>query len=62
MAEKKRTLEQSMTRVEEIVKLLDDRSVSLEDSIKLYTEGVKLSDECMKIIAKAEQIVEEKQL
>lgn len=60
MATSKKTLESSMARVEEIVKLLDDSTISLEESIKLYTEGVTLSAECKNLIAKAELVIEEK--
>ena len=45
MAEKK-TFEQNLARLEEIVKALEDESISLDKSVKLYEEGVKLAGKC----------------
>lgn len=49
----KMTYEQAMKRLEEIVTLLDDGSLPLEDSIKLFEEGTKLSAFCNKCLEKA---------
>lgn len=46
MATKKITFEESIKRLEEIVRALESGDVTLDDSIKLYTEGVKLANEC----------------
>ncbi len=46
MANKKPTFEESIKRLEEIVRLLEGGDVTLDESIKLYTEGAKLVNEC----------------
>ena len=43
------TFEMKMTRLETIVKSLDEE-VSLEKSLELYQEGIKLSQECDNIL------------
>ena len=40
-----KTFEEKMQRLEEIVSLLDSDKTSLDDSIKLYEEGLSLSKE-----------------
>ncbi len=51
--------EQSMKRLEEIVKKLESGKLSLGESIALYTEGVKLSEECKKTLSEAELTVKQ---
>ncbi|MBE6547551.1 MAG: exodeoxyribonuclease VII small subunit [Ruminococcaceae bacterium] len=46
MAEKKKTFEENLLRLEQIVSELEDDSLSLEKSLKLYEEGVKLAGKC----------------
>lgn len=53
------TFEMKMTRLESIVKSLDEEEVSLEKSLELYQEGIKLSQECDNILKNAELKVEE---
>lgn len=53
------SIEQSIARIEEIVTLLGDSSVTLDDSLRLYTEGMTLSQRCMEEIKTAEQVVEQ---
>ena len=50
----KRTLEQSLRRLEEIVGQLEKGDVPLEESIALYEEGLALSRECAERLAQAE--------
>lgn len=38
----KRTFEESMNRLDEIVMLLEKNDTGLEDSLKLFEEGLKL--------------------
>ena len=52
---KKVDFEQSVARLEEIVELLESGELSLEESMKLFDEGVKLSAACNDILTKAEQ-------
>lgn len=59
MAEKKNeSFETKMTTLESIVKKLDEDEVSLEESLKLYQQGVELSSECDRILKDAELKVE----
>lgn len=45
-----KTLEENLKDIENIVEKIEDGNISLEDSIKLYKEGVKILEQCnMKI-------------
>lgn len=55
MAEK--TFETQMTRLEEIVRLLEKGEAPLDASMKLFEEGAKLSAALGKLLDKAEQKV-----
>ncbi len=56
MAEKK--FEASLARLEEIVKKLEKGDLPLEQSLKLFEEGVKLARACNKRLEEAERKVE----
>ena len=56
MAEKK--FEASLERLEEIVKKLETGDLPLEQSLKLFEEGVKLARACNKRLEEAERKVE----
>ncbi|MBS1989169.1 MAG: exodeoxyribonuclease VII small subunit [Cyanobacteria bacterium SZAS LIN-2] len=49
--------EASLTKLESVVKELDGE-VKLEEALKLFEEGIKLSVECEKFIKSAEQKIE----
>lgn len=51
----KKTYEESIKRLEEIVMLLEKGSISLEESLELYEEAVRLSDQCHKQLSEAKQ-------
>lgn len=57
MAEKKLTFEESIARLDEIVKTLENGSAPLEQSLTLFEEGTKLIKSCGKILDSAEQKV-----
>ena len=59
MEKNEQTFEMKMTRLEEIVKSLDEEEVSLEKSLILYQEGIKLSKACDDILKNAELKVAE---
>jgi exodeoxyribonuclease VII small subunit len=40
------TFEKAVDRLEEIVRLLDAGELSLDDSLRLFEEGIKLAREC----------------
>ncbi len=56
MAEKK--FEAALARLEEIVKELETGELPLEQSLKLFEEGIKLSRICNKRLEEAERRVE----
>ncbi len=49
--------EKKLIRLEEIVAKMEAGDLPLEDSLKFFEEGVKLSQECNKQLAQAEQKV-----
>ena len=49
----KMTYEQAMARLEEIVTKLDDGSLPLDESIKLFEESTKLASFCNTSLEKA---------
>lgn len=55
MAAKKLSFEEAMDKLQEIVLKLENGEESLEDSIKLFEEGAKLSALCYETLDKAEQ-------
>ena len=55
MADKKeRTYEEAMTRLEKIVSQLENETLSLDDSLKLFEEGTELARFCNKTLDEAE--------
>ena len=54
MAKKKETYETMLERLDEIVTLMDSNQLSLEESMKYYEEGIKLSNKLYKILNDAE--------
>ncbi len=55
---KELNFEASMKRLNEIVENLEGGDLSLEESLKLYEEGVRLSQSCMKRLTEAQQKIE----
>ncbi len=56
---KKLSYEQAMTRLEEIMSLMESGNTSLEDSMKLFEEGTQLSALCNQYLKEAEQKITE---
>lgn len=50
--------EKKLNRLEDIVAKMESNEQSLEDSIKLFEEGIKLSQACHKELEDAEQKVQ----
>jgi exodeoxyribonuclease VII small subunit len=50
--------EEALGRLEEIVKALEKGDLPLEESLKIFEEGVKLSKTCLKMLDEAEKKVE----
>lgn len=57
MANKTLSFEESMQRLEEIVRLLERGDVPLEESLALFEEGSGLIAQCSKLLDNAEQKV-----
>ena len=53
----KKTFEESMNRLEEIVKILEDGKSPLEESLGYFEEGTAIIKECSGLLDKAEQKV-----
>ena len=49
--------EKKLGRLEQIVEKMEDGDISLDDSLKMFEEGVKLSSECQAQLSQAEQKV-----
>lgn len=59
MSEQERIpFEEALKKLETIVTKLQDGSVSLEESVKLYEEGITLSKNCSSILEEAELRIE----
>ena len=58
MAEKKQTFETSLKELERIVGRLEEGDLSLEDSLKLFEDGVRVSRECQERLNQAERRIE----
>lgn len=54
----KKSYEEKIARLEEIVSLLEKGEVSLEKSMELFQEGVELSNLCAKQLSKVESTIE----
>ncbi|MBQ2266245.1 MAG: exodeoxyribonuclease VII small subunit [Clostridia bacterium] len=47
--------ENKLNELEKIVSKLEGNEISLDEAIKLFEDGVKLSDDCRKILENAER-------
>lgn len=54
----KMKFEEALTRLEEIVKKMEDGDLTLEESLEAFEEGIKLSRLCAKKLDEAERRVE----
>ena len=51
---KKQTFEESMARLEQIVRAMERGDVALEESLKLFQEGTQLVQTCSKMLDEAQ--------
>lgn len=58
MGDNELTYEQAFSRLEEITRQLEGRSLSLEESLAIFEEGVRLCRTCLEKLQGAEQRVE----
>lgn len=54
----KQNFEVSLEKLEKIVRELENGDLSLEESLKMFEEGVKLSRECQEKLNQAERRIE----
>lgn len=54
MNEKNMTFEQSMQRLEQIVRIMERGDAQLDESLKLFQEGTELVRSCEKLLNEAE--------
>ncbi len=54
MSKKSKTFEESMARLEQIVRSLEQGNVPLEESLKLFQEGTELVRGCGKLLDEAQ--------
>ena len=57
MAEQKRSFEQAASRLDEIVRRMEQGDVPLEESMALFEEGTALMRQCTTLLNQAEQKV-----
>lgn len=55
MAKSSKTLEESFLKLDQVIAQLEQEEISLEDSFKLYNDGMKLLKECNDSIDKVEK-------
>lgn len=58
MARKKTDFEKSLTELETLVQQMESGKLSLEDSLKAFERGIRLTRECQQALAQAEQKVQ----
>ena len=57
MSKKKQSFEESMVRLEQIVRSMERGDVALEESLKLFQEGTELVRSCQKLLDEAQMQV-----
>ncbi|MBR6072059.1 MAG: exodeoxyribonuclease VII small subunit [Acholeplasmatales bacterium] len=60
MENKELTFEDYLTELENILKKLEDKDISLEEAVKGYTKGVELSKKCYEILEANTELVTSK--
>ncbi|MDD2260073.1 MAG: exodeoxyribonuclease VII small subunit [Acholeplasmataceae bacterium] len=54
------TFEQALEKLENVVKKLENKDISLDEAVKLYNEGLSLSKVCYDLLKKSERLVSTK--
>ena len=55
---KKNTFEESLCQLEEIVQTMENGDISLNELLSKYTQGVKLSQNCMNVLNEVEKTMD----
>ena len=58
MNKENKTFEQSMARLEQIVRAMERGDVALEESLKLFREGTELVQSCAKLLDDAQMQIQ----
>ena len=51
------TFEQAIQALERTVKALENKDIALDEAVKLYNEGLKLSKICYELLNESEKLV-----
>lgn len=51
------TFEQAIQALEKTVKALENKDIALDEAVKLYNEGLKLSKICYQLLTESEKLV-----
>lgn len=51
------SFESKMKQLEEVVRKLENKDLPLEEAVKLYMDGMKLSEDCYKVLNENEKLV-----
>ena len=57
MPKNKKTFEENLIQLEEIISRLENGETNLDECIEIYEKGITLSKECMKMLDDAQQKV-----
>ncbi len=52
-----KSFEEILTELDNVVRKLEDRAITLEDAVNSYTKGIELSKQCYEILGKNEELV-----
>ncbi len=51
------TFEQAIQALEKTVKALENKDIALDEAVKLYNEGLRLSKLCYELLTESEKLV-----
>jgi exodeoxyribonuclease VII small subunit len=51
------TFEQAIQALEKTVKALENKDIALDEAVRLYNEGLKLSKICYELLTESEKLV-----
>ncbi len=60
MENKELSFEDYMSELENVLRALENKDISLEDAVKAYTKGLEMSKKCYEILNTSESLVTQK--
>lgn len=60
MENKELSFEDYMSELENVLRTLENKDISLEDAVKAYTKGLEMSKKCYEILNTSESLVTQK--